>query len=88
MKAGELRIGSGVSKLIETQAAQEAPRSGELARASDFGEGQIAGPFGPQFVGFGPMALRLHWLNWRGTAGIAVGLAAASLALMFATGRL
>lgn len=77
-RAGAFNIAPSAAKLIEP-APEPMPWSDADAV---FGEGQISGPYGPKFAGFGPMTFRLHWLNWRGTAAIAAGIAAIAFAIM------
>lgn len=52
---GEIRIGAGAERLLDTriEPLKPAPELTELAR---FGEGQISGPAGPQFAGNAPTA--------------------------------
>lgn len=77
-KAGAFNIAPSAAKLLEPT-PEPMPWSDADAI---FGDGQISGPYGPQFAGYGKMTLRLHWLNWRGTVGVAAGIAALAFALM------
>lgn len=50
--------------------------------ATDFGEGQISGPYGPRFVGFGPVPRMTLTERWGATAALAAAIATASALLM------
>lgn len=50
--------------------------------ATDFGEGQISGPFGPRFVGFGPRPTLAE--RWGATVALAAAIALTSALVMLA----
>lgn len=53
-----------------------------LAEAGRFEGGQMSGPFGPKFVGFGPMPKLTLRERFGGTVVIALAIAALSALLM------
>lgn len=76
-KAGAFTLDPKLARLFEDASSPAPARFDEAFEA-----GQLAGPHGPKFVGYGRRELRHHWQNWRGTIGLAAGMAALALALV------
>lgn len=57
-------------------------------KSRDFGPGQLSGPFGPQFVGYGPVPRQPWRERWGETVLLAAAIAVGALLIIAVQGMM